>query len=135
MPCSEYARPWKLVTLAFGIALLVAGSFYEPAPDWDVPISFIMAGLTYLAAPWSVRVLFERRWKLLPAALIATWFAVDGCYWIYWHFRNPAALELMRSANFAASLPLYGLCGVAWAYRGSLRELVADLRRLLHRQD
>lgn len=135
MPCSEYARPWKLVTLAFGIALLIAGSFYEPAPDWDVPISFIMAGLTYLAAPWSVRVLFERRWKLLPAALIATWFAVDGCYWTYWHFRNPAALELMRSANFAASLPLYGLCGVAWAYRGSLRELVADLRRLLHRQD
>ena len=30
----EYLRPWKLATLAFGIALLIAGSFYYEAPDW-----------------------------------------------------------------------------------------------------
>ena len=38
----EYLRPWKLATLAFGIALLIAGSFYYEAPDWDIPISLIM---------------------------------------------------------------------------------------------
>jgi hypothetical protein len=56
-------QAWKLTTLAIGITLLVAGSFYYRAPDWDVPISFIMAVLAYLAAPWSLRVVLERRWK------------------------------------------------------------------------
>jgi hypothetical protein len=59
-------------------------------------------------------------------ALLFTWFTVDGCYWIYWHFKNPAALELMRDANFLASLTLYGICGALWLYRGSLRELLRD---------
>lgn len=128
---NEYIRPWKLATLAVGIGLLVLGSFYLPAPDWDIPISFMMALLTYLAAPWSLRVVLERRWRLWPTMLFVTWFSVDGCYWLYWHFKNPFALEQMRAANFAASLPLYGLCGGIWLYRGSLRELLGELRGLL----
>ena len=40
------------------------------------------------------------------------------------------ALELMREVNFPASLSLYGLCGVLWLYRGSLRELWHDARAL-----
>lgn len=36
---TEYTRPWKLFTLALGIALLILGSFYYEAPDWDIPIS------------------------------------------------------------------------------------------------
>lgn len=131
MPLREYLRPWKLATLACGLGLLISGSFYYRAPDWDIPISFIMALLAYLTAPWSLRVLLERRWKLLPAALFATWFSVDGCYWIYWHFKNPVALDMMREANFFASLALYGLCGVIWLYRGSLRALFTEIRRTL----
>ncbi len=126
----EYLRPWKLITLACGIALLIAGSFYYQAPDWDIPISLIMAILAYLTAPWSLRVVLERRWKLWPLMLSATWFTVDGSYSLYWHFKNPAALEMMREANFFASLALYGLCGVVWLYRGSLRDLVTGIRRL-----
>src|SRR5690348_16358183 len=94
----EYLRPWKLFSLAVGLSLLIAGAFYVHAPDWDVPISFIMAILTYLTAPWSLRVVLDRRWKYLPAMLFATWFTVDGCYWIYWHYRNPVALEWMSEA-------------------------------------
>lgn len=124
----EYTRPWKLSTLALGIALLILGSFYYEAPDWDIPISLIMAILAYLAAPWSLRVIVERRWRLWPAMLFATWFTVDGSYWLYWHFKNPVALELMREANFLASLTLYGMCGLVWFYRGSLRELVSEIR-------
>ncbi len=126
---NEYLRPWKLLTLAYGIALLIAGAFYYDAPDWDIPISLIMATLAYLTAPWSMRVLLMRRWKLFPAMLIATWFTVDGCYWLYWRYTNPVALEQMREANFWASLSLYGICGVLWLYRGSLRELIRDVRR------
>ena len=125
---AEYCRPWKVATLMAGIALLVAGAFYYEAPDWDIPISFIMAALAYLTAPWSLRVIIERRWRLWPAILLATWFTVDGCYAIYWHFKDPVALAMMRAANFPASLSLYGMCGVLWYYQGSLAEWLADVR-------
>ena len=129
----EYLRPWKLFSFGCGIALLIAGSYLFPAPDWDIPVSFIMAALTYLAAPWSLRVLLERRWKSWPLALFWTWLSVDGCYWLYWHFRDPRALDWMRSANFPASLALYGICGAIWLYRGSLSELREDTVALFRR--
>lgn len=125
----EYLRPWKLSTLALGIGLLIAGSFYHRAPDWDIPISVIMAILAYLAAPWSLRVFLERRWCLMPTALFFTWFTVDGCYWIYWYYKDPEVLALMRSANFPASLSLYGFCAIGWLYRGTLREFFGEVRR------
>jgi hypothetical protein len=126
----EYLRPWKLITFAIGVGLLIVGAFHYEAPDWDVPISLIMATLTYLTAPWSLRVLLERRWKAAPAALFFTWFTVDGCYWLYWRYQNPVALDMMRDANFFASLALYGMCGVLWLYQGSLRELLQNCRQL-----
>lgn len=128
---SEFLRPWKLFSLAVGVALLIAGAFYYEFPDWDVPISLIMAALAYLTAPWSMRVILEHQWKNWPAMLFATWFTVDGSYWLYWRFMNPAALEL-RDANFFASLSLYWICGVIWLYSGSLLELRSEIKRLLH---
>ena len=128
---AELARPWKLLTLALGIALLILGSFYYQAPDWDIYITLIMAILAYLTAPWSLRVMLERRWRLWPVMLFATCFTVDGSYWLYWHFKNSVALEMMRDANFFASLSLYGICGVIWLYRGSLRGLLSNTRRVL----
>ncbi|MBU2706619.1 hypothetical protein KCM76_11555 [Zooshikella marina] len=128
---NEYLRPWKLFSLACGIALLILGSIYTPAPDWDILISFIMAGFTYLTAPCSLRTVLKRNWRHVPLALFATWFTVDGCYAIYWYYKDPVALEFMRSANFLASFGLYGICGVIWLYRGSLRQLLADVRKAL----
>ena len=100
------------------------------APDWDIPISFIMALMAYLTASWSMHVMVERQWRQWPLMLFWTWFTVDGCYWLYWHFKNPVALELMREANAPASLSLYWMCGLVWYYRGTLREMWADLKRL-----
>lgn len=125
---TEYRRPWKLFTLAIGIALLVAGAFYYKAPDWDIPISFIMAILAYLTAPWSLRVILERKWRYWPAMLFATWFTVDGSYAIYWYFKDPAALEMMRDVNFPASLSLYWMCGIVWLYQGSLRQFFSEIQ-------
>ncbi len=124
----ELRRPWKLITLANGIGLLLAGAFVYEAPDWNIPISFIMALMAYLAASWSMRVMVERRWRQWPAMLFWTWFTVDGCYWLYWHFKNPVALELMREANAPASLSLYWMCGLVWYYHGTLREMWTDLK-------
>ncbi len=129
-PRAEYLRPWKLLSLATGIVLLVLGSIFTPAPDWDIPVSFLMAGLTYLSAPCSLRVLLERRWRQLPMALLWTWFSVDGGYAIYWYFRDPEALATMRSANAPASFVLYGTCALIWYYRGSLRAFLGELGSL-----
>lgn len=71
----------------------------------------------------------ERRWNQWPLMLLMTWFTVDGCYWLYWSWKNPLALDLMRSANAPASLALYWMCGLVWFYRGTLKEIVADARR------
>lgn len=127
----EYRRPWKLFSLACGIALLIAGSFYYQAPDWDIPVSLIMATLAYLTAPWSLHVLAERQWQRLPLMLFLTWFTVDGCYWLYWRYQDPVALELMRDVNFPASLSLYGMCGLVWYFNGSLGELFTTVARQL----
>jgi hypothetical protein len=37
---------------------------------------------------------------------------------------------MMREANFWASLSLYGMCGVVWFYRGSLKQMYAELKTL-----
>jgi hypothetical protein len=42
----EFLRPWKLITLTIGIAILIFGAYYEQSPDWDVGISILMAALT-----------------------------------------------------------------------------------------
>jgi hypothetical protein len=125
----EYIRPWKLSTLVIGIIFLIVGSFYFDAPDWDIPISILMATLAYFSAPWSMRVLLEKKWRYWPAMLFVIWFSVDGCYVIYWNFRNPEALKLMREANFPASLSLYGLCGIFWMYQGTLSQFISDVRK------
>lgn len=61
--------------------------------------------------------------------LFLTWFGVDGCYWLYWSWKNPAALDMMREANAPASLSLYWMCGLVWYFHGSLREMLEASRR------
>lgn len=53
----RYRSRWNLATLAIGIALLIGGSFYYQAPDWDIPISLIMAGFACQLARIAVPVL------------------------------------------------------------------------------
>jgi hypothetical protein len=124
----ELVRPWKLCTLVLGVGLLIGGSFYYPAPDWDIAISVIMAGFAYLTASWSMHVMVERRWCDFPLMLFFTWWTVDGCYALYWFIKDPVALDYMRASNAPASLSLYWMCGLLWFWNGSLHELVARIR-------
>ena len=130
-PKVEYLRPWKLFSLACGIVLLVIGAYWSGLPDWDVPISYIMAGLTYFTASSSLRVFLERRWRQMPLAVFWTWWSVDGSYALYWYFKNPIVLDELRMYNAPASLGLYGMCGVLWLYRGSLKQLFAAATQCL----
>lgn len=124
----NYTHPWNLGTLLIGVGLLVIGSFYYDAPDWDIPISLIMAAFTYLSAVWSLKVILQRRWRMFPPMLVAVWWTVDGCYALYWYFINPIALELMREANWPASLSLYFACAVVWLLPNIWTDLQARKR-------
>jgi len=60
-----------------------------------------------------------------------TWFTVDGFYVIYWHFKDPAALENDACCDFPAALSAYGLCGIVWQYQWSIRQLESDVKNHL----
>lgn len=126
---AECRRPWKIVIFLIGLGLLIVGSFVFPAPDWDIPISIIMASFTYLTAGWSMHVMVERRWRDWPLMIFLTWWCVDGCYALYWSFVDPQALDFMREANWPASLSLYGMCGLVWYWNGSLKDLLKQFRQ------
>lgn len=119
----EWRRPWKLATFGIGLGLLIVGSYITPAADWDIPISLIMGTFTYLTAGWAMHVVTGRRWKNWPLMLVVTWWCVDGCYALYWMFKDQETLDWMRSANWPASLCLYAMCGLVWYWNGSLQEL------------
>jgi len=119
----EYLRPWKLFTLSIGLALLALGAFHYNQPDWDVGISFVMGLLAYFTAPWGIIVFKAKRWKLLPLALLAYWFTVDGSYVLYNAWVGRPVWPELRVANFFASSLLYLLCGLIWLPRMTLSEV------------
>jgi hypothetical protein len=131
----EWRRPWKLATLALGMAWLVYGATHYNFSDWDLGISFLMGPLAYLLAPWSVRTFYAAlRGRARPGAVLLAlffgWFTVDGVYVLY---HTLAGNQMVRLANFYASSMLFLLAGAAWAWRGSVAEFVAQLRRELGR--
>jgi hypothetical protein len=130
---TEYLRPWKLATLALGIAILLIGGHIEQLADWTPAVSISMALATYLTAPWAVRVFIERRWGMMPFAFLAGYFSVEVVY-AFWQFARrvpPDAFGELLDANRAPSTFLYLLCGFIWLYRGSLKDLAASLRSAL----
>ncbi|OGP33558.1 MAG: hypothetical protein A2X93_02570 [Deltaproteobacteria bacterium GWC2_56_8] len=131
---AELARPWKLLSFAAGMAWLLFGALNYGISDWDAGISLLMGGLTYLCAPWSVRVILHcirrrpRYWPLwIGSAIAVALFTIDGVYVLY---HTIAGNQMLRRENFYASSALYFLAGTIWLYRGSLRDFIADLRTL-----
>jgi len=127
---SEYLRPWKLATLAIGMVLLIVGAWIEQLPDWDAGLSVVMALLTYIFSPWSIRIFINRRWALMPVAIMAAWLAIDGSYWLWNAHYGDEIVSALREANWLPSTCLYLICGLIWLYRGSLSELGASVRAL-----
>jgi len=131
---AELVRPWKFFSFAVGIAWLIYGASNYGISDWDVGISLIMGGLTYLCAPWSVRVTlhcvryrphYSGLW--IAAAIFVAWIVVDGVYVLY---HTAMGNQMYRLENFYASAALYFLAGTIWLYSGSLRELLRNIGAL-----
>ena len=132
---AELGRPWKLLSLAIGMTWLIFGALNYGIADWDVGISLLIGGLTYLCGPWSVRVILlslrhrPRYWVLwIMAALVVALFVVD---WVYVLYHTLVGNQMFRLENFYVSSAVYFLAGSVWLYRGSLREFVANLRALV----
>ena len=131
---AELARPWKLLSFAIGMGWLLFGALNYGISDWDIGISLLMGGLTYLSAPWSVGTILSavryrsRGWLLgIAMALFVAWVVVDGVYVLYHTIMEN---QMFRIESFFASSALYFLAGSIWLYRGSLRELLANVRRV-----
>lgn len=128
----ELRRPWKLATFGIGMLWLLYGAVFYDICDWDVGISFIMGGLTYVFAPWSVRTIYNairctpHGWPLrVLAALVPALFVVD---WVYWLYHSALGNQMLRWENFKVSMALYFICGVLWCYRGSLSDIARELK-------
>jgi hypothetical protein len=129
---TEYLRPWKLATLAVGIAILLIVGHIEQLDDWTPGVSVIMALAAYLTAPWAVRVFIERRWGMMPFAFLTGWFSVEVLYAFFqFHRVPPAVFAALVNANRLPSTCLYLLCGFIWLYRGSFKDLVSEARAAL----
>lgn len=106
----NYLHPWNLTTFAIGLGLLIAGAGY--APDWDVPVSVLMASFTYLMAVPAYKLLRSGRWAV---ALLMAWWCVDGCYALYWGVVDHRVLVDSRVANGPTSFVLFLTCAVVWS--------------------
>lgn len=112
----------KNATFLIGLAWLVYGALTFDIPDWDVPVSFIMAFCTYACADWVVGVLRRGDWKRYPLALFLTLFTVDGSYYAYWSIVNPEAIIRWQAWP---SLLMFLICGVMWQALPTYREALA----------
>ena len=131
---AELARPWKLLSFAIGMGWLLFGALNYGISDWDIGISLLMGGLTYLSAPWSVGTILaavryrSRGWLIgIAMALFVAWVVVDGVYVLY---HTIMGNQMFRIENFFASSALYFLAGSIWLYHGSLREFLVNVRRV-----
>jgi len=130
----ELARPWKLATFVIAMVLLLYGALFFHIGDWDVGVTLLMGTLTYALAPsgafavaMAVRERSPRALLDVLVAMALAWLVIDGVY-MAWHLamNNP----IYRADNAMASTPIYCMAGLFWLYRGSVGELLANLRRL-----
>lgn len=118
----EYIRPWKLATLALGIGILILGAFYYQLRDWDIMLSILMGIMTYITAPKAVHAFLHPTFMGISGSLAWWIITVDVSYVMYNSFMGNAEY-IVREENFFASSCLYWICGIVWAYNGSLKEL------------
>ena len=130
----ELLRPWKIVTFCIAMSWLLYGAVFYDIADWDVGITLLMGGLTYLMAPWSVYILFSavryrpKYWIFhVAAAVLAGLFVVD---FVYMGYHTLVGNQTFRDANFYASAPLYLMAGAVWLYRGSVKDFFQNFRNL-----
>lgn len=111
-------QPWKVATFIVAAAGLALMAPYTGDPTWDYYDALLMAGLTFIAAPWSVGTVYRffkrtASGKELFVASCAWCLSASWCYDLYLVLRD-GAYPPTWWANFAASSILYLLAGMLW---------------------
>jgi hypothetical protein len=130
----ELIRPWKIMSFCCAMILLLYGALTYDIVDWDVGVTLVMGSLTYIMAPWCVYIIlsairYRRKFWFFHiwVALLIGLFVVDWAYMIY---HTLTENQTLRTANLYASTPLFYLAGAVWLYRGSLKDFMANIRKL-----
>lgn len=106
-------RPWKVGTFVLATAALAGMAPYTGDPTWDYADSVIMATLTFLTAPWALRVLWRREgWTMLPA-LVAWYVSASLSYDLYLLWRD-GYYPVLWFENLVCSGFLYLCGGLIW---------------------
>ena len=121
---SDYTLGMKNLTFAIGLSWLLYGAVFFDYPDWDIPVSILMACSTYLCADWVWQNL--RTPKHWPLAALLTWWCVDGSYSVYWSLVDPSVM--IREGQWPMSLCLFLLCGAIWTAAPTLARFRDNLR-------
>ena len=117
---------WRVATFAAGLAWLVteAGNI----PDWDIPISILMAGTTALVMSRFDKALWRDK-DFFLAFLIGN-FPVDTVYFLYWAVCKKSP-EVLIAENFGASWGLFLGCWLVWCALPRLAESIYYSRKTL----
>lgn len=103
---------WKNITFLIGLFSLILGGIFLDYPDWDIALSFLMAGCTYLTADKFITSIKEKSYLMVALFSVGVWVSIDGIYWLYWSLVNTSVM--IREGQWLASLCLYLLCGLIW---------------------
>lgn len=108
---------WKPLTFLMGLSWLVWGAAFLHYPDWDLNLSVLMAGCTYLTAEqfiasWENAVKQKRPSWSLCGWCFGAWVSIDGVYWLYWSLVDIRVA--IREGQWPMSACLYLLCGMLW---------------------
>ena len=110
-------KHWKPLTFLVGLSWLLWGALFFHYDDWDIGISILMAGCTYLTAEQFIaswkKAIKEKRlsWALIGWCFCA-WASIDGVYWLYWSLVDSRVA--IRTGQWPMSACLYLLCGFVW---------------------
>lgn len=121
----NYLQPWKLVTLALGIAALILGRFYYSADDWTISLSIVMGVAAYYCAPISYHQLRQGTFMGGLIAAVLGWLVVDFSYTTW----NVAMGDpIYRGGQWIASTLLYIACGILWGRNETFAQMLRGLR-------
>jgi hypothetical protein len=102
----------KNITFLIGLAWLIYGALFFSYPDWDIPLSLLMAFSTYFTADHFVQAIREKDPTRVLLHSPGAWWSIDGVYWAYWSMVDSSVM--IREAQWMMSTCLYLLCGIVW---------------------
>lgn len=103
---------WKNSTFLVGLSWLLYGAIYFEYPDWDIPISILMACSTYLTADKLILSIKQKSYPKIALYSLGAWWSIDGSYCLYWSLVDSSVM--IREGQWMMSLCLYLLCGFVW---------------------